>query len=146
MFNYLDRNNIAQARLNSFEEDLGLVGNQFNVAVSILNVGYMLAQLPSNMIVSLLSRPIWLFWRHEGVSDPPEAVHEYISDVLASPRLPHSFNRVSPSYKLTLIPRSQKSVLRYTYHVARLSGLVSQRQQLAPATSRVSSPFGFSWV
>ena len=39
MFNYLDRNNIAQARLDDLEEDLGLVGNQFNVAVSILNVG-----------------------------------------------------------------------------------------------------------
>ena len=46
LFNYLDRNNIAQARLNSFEDDLGLKGNQFNIAVSILNVGYMLMQLP----------------------------------------------------------------------------------------------------
>ncbi|KAI1063874.1 hypothetical protein LB506_005699 [Fusarium annulatum] len=36
-FNYLDRNNIAQARLSTFEQDLGLEGNQFNVAVSILN-------------------------------------------------------------------------------------------------------------
>ena len=46
LFNYLDRNNIAQAKLSSFEKDLGLKGNQFNVAVSILNVGYMLMQLP----------------------------------------------------------------------------------------------------
>lgn len=38
--NYLDRNAIAQARLNNLEDDLGLVGNQFNVAVSILFVGY----------------------------------------------------------------------------------------------------------
>ncbi|KAH7146522.1 major facilitator superfamily domain-containing protein [Dactylonectria macrodidyma] len=52
LFNYLDRNNIAQARLSSFEEDLGLVGSQFNVAVSILNVGYMLMQLPSNMMLT----------------------------------------------------------------------------------------------
>ncbi|RYC87361.1 hypothetical protein BFJ63_vAg9839 [Fusarium oxysporum f. sp. narcissi] len=51
-FNYLDRNNIAQARLSSFEQDLGLKGNQFNVAVSILNVGYMLMQLPSNMLLT----------------------------------------------------------------------------------------------
>lgn len=28
-----------QARLNNFEEDLNLKGNQFNIAVSILNVG-----------------------------------------------------------------------------------------------------------
>lgn len=46
LFNYLDRNNIAQARLNTFEKDPGLKGNQFNIAVSILNVGYMLMQLP----------------------------------------------------------------------------------------------------
>ncbi|KAI8266757.1 hypothetical protein K4K58_009265 [Colletotrichum sp. SAR11_239] len=46
LFNYLDRNNIAQARLSTFEKDLGLTGNQFNVAVSILNIGYMLMQLP----------------------------------------------------------------------------------------------------
>ncbi|KAF5492122.1 putative transporter [Colletotrichum siamense] len=32
LFNYLDRNNIAQARLSTFEKDLGLTGNQFNVA------------------------------------------------------------------------------------------------------------------
>lgn len=60
MFNYLDRNNIAQARLNTFEEDLGLVGNQFNVAVSILNVGYMLMQLPSNMIITRVRPSIYL--------------------------------------------------------------------------------------
>ncbi|KAK1705311.1 major facilitator superfamily domain-containing protein [Colletotrichum acutatum] len=52
LFNYLDRNNIAQARLSSFEKDLNLTGNQFNVAVSILNIGYMLMQLPSNMLIT----------------------------------------------------------------------------------------------
>ncbi|OAQ68066.1 MFS transporter [Pochonia chlamydosporia 170] len=60
MFNYLDRNNIAQARLNNFEKDLGLVGEQFNVAVSILNVGYMLAQLPSNMVLTRVRPSIYL--------------------------------------------------------------------------------------
>ncbi|KAK2731855.1 major facilitator superfamily transporter [Colletotrichum kahawae] len=52
LFNYLDRNNIAQARLSTFEKDLGLTGNQFSVAVSILNIGYMLMQLPSNMLLT----------------------------------------------------------------------------------------------
>ncbi|KAH8683850.1 major facilitator superfamily domain-containing protein [Ilyonectria robusta] len=60
MFNYLDRNNIAQARLDDFESDVGLAGNQFNVAVSILNVGYMLAQLPSNMILTRVRPSIYL--------------------------------------------------------------------------------------
>ncbi|KAJ9666158.1 hypothetical protein H2201_003837 [Coniosporium apollinis] len=63
MFNYLDRNNIAQARLNTFEEDLGLVGTDFNVAVSILNVGYTLMQLPSNMILTRVRPSLYMpFW------------------------------------------------------------------------------------
>ncbi|KAM0417310.1 hypothetical protein ACHAPT_012691 [Fusarium lateritium] len=63
LFNYLDRNNIAQARLSSFEQDLGLTGNQFNVAVSILNVGYMLVQLPSNMLLTRTRPSIYIpFW------------------------------------------------------------------------------------
>ncbi|KAJ0272619.1 hypothetical protein COL940_010347 [Colletotrichum noveboracense] len=45
LFNYLDRNNIAQARLSTFEKDLGLTGNQFNVAVSILNIAGVLSGL-----------------------------------------------------------------------------------------------------
>ncbi|KUL83718.1 hypothetical protein ZTR_07483 [Talaromyces verruculosus] len=52
LFNYLDRNNIAQAKLNHFEEELGLKGDNFNTAVSILNVGYMLMQVPSNMLIT----------------------------------------------------------------------------------------------
>lgn len=43
LFNYLDRTNIAQARLNTFEEDLGLVDNQFNIAVSVLTAGYVMS-------------------------------------------------------------------------------------------------------
>lgn len=37
--NYLDRNAIAQARLNNLEDDLGLVGTQYNTCISILFVG-----------------------------------------------------------------------------------------------------------
>ena len=38
--NYLDRNAIAQARLNNLEDDLGLEGTQYNTCISILFVGY----------------------------------------------------------------------------------------------------------
>jgi len=37
--NYLDRNAIANARLNNLEKHLGLVGNQYNTCISILFVG-----------------------------------------------------------------------------------------------------------
>ncbi|KAJ4267261.1 hypothetical protein NW762_003365 [Fusarium torreyae] len=60
LFNYLDRNNIAQAKLDSFEEDLGLTGDDFNTALAILNVGYILMQIPSNMILTRVRPSIYI--------------------------------------------------------------------------------------
>ncbi|KAI1845045.1 hypothetical protein JX266_008838 [Neoarthrinium moseri] len=58
--NYLDRNAIANARLNNLEEDLGLVGSQYNTCISVLFVGYLLMQIPSNMLMSSGKiRPSW---------------------------------------------------------------------------------------
>jgi hypothetical protein len=45
--NYLDRNALPQARLNSLEEDLNLKGVEYNTAISILFVGYILMQSKS---------------------------------------------------------------------------------------------------
>ncbi|OJD39847.1 major facilitator superfamily transporter [Diplodia corticola] len=56
--NYLDRNAIALARLNNLEEDLGLTGTQYQTCVSILFVGYLLGQVPSNMFLTR-TRPSW---------------------------------------------------------------------------------------
>lgn len=50
--NYLDRNAIALARLNDLEEDLNLTGSQYQTCVSILFVGYILGQVPSNMLLT----------------------------------------------------------------------------------------------
>lgn len=46
--NYLDRNALPQARLNNLEEDLDLKGVEYNTAISILFVGYILMQGESN--------------------------------------------------------------------------------------------------
>ncbi|KAK7211006.1 hypothetical protein V2G26_018184 [Clonostachys chloroleuca] len=56
--NYLDRNAITLAVLNNFKEDLGLKGTQYNTGVSILFVGYVLGQIPSNMLITRV-RPSW---------------------------------------------------------------------------------------
>ncbi|OTA92320.1 hypothetical protein M434DRAFT_21978 [Hypoxylon sp. CO27-5] len=58
--NYIDRNAIAQARLNHFEHDLSMSGNQFNTAVSILFVGYVLMQVPSNMLITRVKPGIYM--------------------------------------------------------------------------------------
>ncbi|KAL2760303.1 hypothetical protein ACRALDRAFT_1078926 [Sodiomyces alcalophilus JCM 7366] len=58
LFNYLDRNALVNARLNGLEEHLGLEGTQYNTCVSILFVGYICGQVPSNMLLNRI-RPSW---------------------------------------------------------------------------------------
>jgi MFS family permease len=59
ILNYIDRNNIAAARFAGLEEDLNLDANgtQFSTAVSILFVGYILMQVPSNLILNKIGKP-----------------------------------------------------------------------------------------
>ncbi|KAK4119564.1 MFS general substrate transporter [Parathielavia appendiculata] len=57
IMNYLDRNNIAAARLKGLQDDLNLSYNEYATCLSILYVGYILMQVPSNMAINLVSRP-----------------------------------------------------------------------------------------
>ncbi|KAL6819990.1 major facilitator superfamily domain-containing protein [Trichoderma camerunense] len=57
ILNYLDRNNIASAKLAGMQTDLGLHGNQYEIAVSILFVGYILMQVPSNLLLNKIGKP-----------------------------------------------------------------------------------------
>ncbi|KAL5487783.1 hypothetical protein ACEPAI_5891 [Sanghuangporus weigelae] len=57
ILNYIDRNNAAAARLRGFEDDLHLVGQQFNTLLSILYVGYIIMQVPSNMFLNYIGKP-----------------------------------------------------------------------------------------
>ena len=52
ILNFLDRNNLSQARLGTLEKDLNMHSTDFNLATSILFVGYILMQLPSNLIIT----------------------------------------------------------------------------------------------
>ncbi|KAH6695606.1 high-affinity nicotinic acid transporter [Plectosphaerella plurivora] len=51
LFSFLDRVNIGNARLYGMEEDLGMTGNQFQTAVSLLFVTYILSETPSNLVI-----------------------------------------------------------------------------------------------
>ncbi|KAK4540334.1 hypothetical protein LTR36_009291 [Oleoguttula mirabilis] len=59
LMNYIDRNNYAAAKLQGLEDDLGLVGDQYQVGLSILFVGYVLMQVPSNLLLNFSGRPSW---------------------------------------------------------------------------------------
>lgn len=57
IMNYLDRNNIAAAKLQGIVEDLKLKGVEFQTSVSILFVGYLLMQVPSNLFLNKIGKP-----------------------------------------------------------------------------------------
>ncbi|CAI6339018.1 unnamed protein product [Periconia digitata] len=54
LLSFLDRVNIGNARLYGLEEDLGLNPSQWQVAVSILFVTYILSEVPSNLVLKKL--------------------------------------------------------------------------------------------
>ncbi|KAJ7451728.1 major facilitator superfamily domain-containing protein [Mycena galericulata] len=57
VLNYLDRQNIAAAKLAEITKDLGLSAVQYQSCISLLFVGYILMQVPSNILVGKISRP-----------------------------------------------------------------------------------------
>ena len=62
ILNYLDRNNIAAARLAGLQDPkskggLALTSTQYLTALSILFVGYILMQVPSNLFLNKIGRP-----------------------------------------------------------------------------------------
>ncbi|RFU75244.1 mfs transporter [Trichoderma arundinaceum] len=60
LFSFLDRVNIGNARLYGLEEDLNLSSEQFQVAVSILFVTYLLFEVPSNLVLKLFTPRRWI--------------------------------------------------------------------------------------
>jgi hypothetical protein len=55
--NYLDRQNIASAKLAGITTDLGLSTTQYNTCVAVLFAGYVALQIPSNMLASKIPIP-----------------------------------------------------------------------------------------
>lgn len=62
IMNYLDRNNIAAARLAGLQDPaskggLALTSTQYLTSLSILYVGYVLMQVPSNLFLNKIGKP-----------------------------------------------------------------------------------------
>ncbi|KAH7920392.1 MFS general substrate transporter [Leucogyrophana mollusca] len=57
ILNYIDRSNASVARLQGFEQDLHLEGQQYSTVISIMFVGYIFMQVPSNMFLNWVERP-----------------------------------------------------------------------------------------
>jgi MFS family permease len=57
ILNYIDRQNLAAAKLQGIMDDLNMSTQEFATAISILFVGYLPFQIPSNLIIAKISRP-----------------------------------------------------------------------------------------
>ncbi|EFW99834.1 major facilitator superfamily transporter [Grosmannia clavigera kw1407] len=57
VLNFIDRNNFANARLRGLEADLHLSDVQYQTCISILLVGYVVMQVPSNLVLNAITRP-----------------------------------------------------------------------------------------
>ncbi|EAW07665.1 allantoate permease family MFS transporter [Aspergillus clavatus NRRL 1] len=60
MFAFLDRINIGNARLMGLEKDLGMTGHEYNVALFVFFIPYILFEVPSNMVLKKVKPSWWL--------------------------------------------------------------------------------------
>ncbi|KAH8658361.1 major facilitator superfamily domain-containing protein [Xylariales sp. PMI_506] len=51
LLNILDRNNIASAKIMGMPQTLNLTNNQYNTSLLMFYIGYIITQVPSNMII-----------------------------------------------------------------------------------------------
>lgn len=64
---FIDRINIGNARLQGLEEDLNMVGHQYNIALFVFFPPYILFEVPSNLLLKRISPSWWIsgimfFW------------------------------------------------------------------------------------
>ncbi|KAJ6280460.1 major facilitator superfamily domain-containing protein [Bipolaris maydis] len=57
---YLDQMNINSAFVSGMKEDLGLYGNQLNYMQTCWTVGYVIGEIPSNIILTRVRPSIWI--------------------------------------------------------------------------------------
>ncbi|RMY80278.1 hypothetical protein D0864_08733 [Hortaea werneckii] len=57
LMNYIDRNNYPAPRLEQMFQDSGISNNPYSIGLSILFVGCVLAQVPSNLLLDYCGRP-----------------------------------------------------------------------------------------
>ncbi|TFK55686.1 MFS general substrate transporter [Heliocybe sulcata] len=58
--NFLDRSNAGNARIVGLESGIHLVGNQFNIALTVFYVTYVAVELPSNWVIKKVGPTRWL--------------------------------------------------------------------------------------
>ncbi|KAK7734282.1 hypothetical protein SLS53_007932 [Cytospora paraplurivora] len=60
LLSFLDRSNVANARVEGLAEDLGMTGNQYLTGLTLYFIGYVLFEIPCNIILKRTSPRVWL--------------------------------------------------------------------------------------
>ncbi|RTE68843.1 hypothetical protein BHE90_016779 [Fusarium euwallaceae] len=60
LISFIDRSNIGNAKVAGMNQDLGLSGKQYNIAVTVFFVPYILFEVPSNIVLKLTRPSIWM--------------------------------------------------------------------------------------
>ncbi len=113
---YLDRNALANARIQGIDEDIGLKGDQFNTAISVLFAGYIALQIPSNAVITRTRPSIYLVHSHPhylGKTNNWKAcLHDYLGSGLYMYRCGAKLHWSCPSSILSWIRRSVSTINR----------------------------------
>jgi len=57
---FLDRSNIANARVAGMNAELELTGSQYNMALTVFFFPYAIFEVPSNVVLKLMRPSIWI--------------------------------------------------------------------------------------
>ena len=60
MLAFIDRINIGNARIQGLEKDLHMKGNDYNIALLVFFIPYILFEIPSNLIIRKIAPSTWL--------------------------------------------------------------------------------------
>ncbi|KAK4504980.1 hypothetical protein PRZ48_002943 [Zasmidium cellare] len=115
LLNILDRNNIASAKVVNLPQDLGITNSEYNTCLMIFYVGYVITQIPSNLLITRVKPSIYLAsvvaaWAVVSLSQG--FVHNFVGLLLArfvlglveGPFLPGVFFLMSCYYKRSELP------------------------------------------
>ncbi|KAG6873062.1 hypothetical protein C0995_003542 [Termitomyces sp. Mi166 len=64
---FLDRTNLANARVAGLQKDININNHQFSVALTVTYIPYILSQLPSNLVLKVESFQVSSFIFHSGI-------------------------------------------------------------------------------
>ena len=60
VLSFLDRINIGNARIQGLEKDLSMSGQDYNIALMVFFIPYILFEVPSNILIRKMAPSTWL--------------------------------------------------------------------------------------